>query len=189
MASAYSQLPEEAKEKRRAANRRWREAHLDQAREATKAWQLRTKREPGEPSAYSKLPERRKQQLRKIQKRYRERHPEKVKERAKRWYWRDPDDRRERVFRWTYGMRFADYDALLQKQGGACAICGSAENKIKNKTARPLRLDHDHSGNFPRGILCHRCNLGLGYFGDDPKRLQCAATYLIERRWRTIIEA
>lgn len=43
-------------------------------------------------------------------------------------------------------------------------------------------VDHDHKINRFRGLLCHPCNLGLGWFRDNPERLRKAAQY-IEKFW------
>jgi len=64
----------------------------------------------------------------------------------------------------------ADYDAMYDAQGGACAVCG--------RTDEPLNVDHCHSSLKIRGLLCDRCNRGLGYFADKPELLRNAATYL-----------
>ena len=66
-----------------------------------------------------------------------------------------------------------DYDALLARQGGVCAIC---------RKNHPLGVDHCHLFNEVRGLLCNKCNLGLGMFDDDPDRLRAAADYLERSR-------
>jgi hypothetical protein len=71
-----------------------------------------------------------------------------------------------------YGMTLADYDALLERQNGVCAICESTDSD------RPLYVDHCHVRNKVRGLLCRSCNLGLGNFKDDPQRLRAATAYL-----------
>lgn len=65
------------------------------------------------------------------------------------------------------------YTQILNEQGGVCAIC-----KKTNSTNRALAVDHDHSTNQVRGLLCSNCNMGIGMFGEDPTRLRDAATYL-----------
>jgi hypothetical protein len=74
-----------------------------------------------------------------------------------------------------YGMSPLDYDALLALQGGVCAIC-------KKKSKRRLVVDHCHSRHRVRGLLCHKCNLGLGMFDDDIERLRSAIAYLERSR-------
>jgi hypothetical protein len=88
----------------------------------------------------------------------------------------DPDFcDRERARR--YGLSLADFRAMLERQGHACAICRRAD--------RPLQLDHFHATNTPRGFLCRKCNLGLGNFDDDPSLLRAAAAYLEAARATT----
>jgi len=52
----------------------------------------------------------------------------------------------------TYGLSAEQYDALLARQGGRCAIC-----RARPKSKR-LAVDHDHSTGAVRGLLCSRCN-------------------------------
>ncbi len=67
------------------------------------------------------------------------------------------------------------YDTMLDAQGGVCAIC-SGEN---TRTAhRRLAVDHNHTTNIKRGLLCDRCNRALGWFMDDPDLLAVARAYL-----------
>lgn len=68
------------------------------------------------------------------------------------------------------------YDAVLAKQGGGCAICGTAP-----KTRR-LNIDHCHATGQVRGLLCPRCNRGLGWFRDRIDLLHGAAVYLRRAR-------
>lgn len=45
-------------------------------------------------------------------------------------------------------------------------------------------MDHDHSNNKPRALLCHHCNVALGHLGDDPNLCLAAAMYLTN--WKKI---
>lgn len=78
------------------------------------------------------------------------------------------------VIRRTYGISLAEYDAMLEKQGGGCAICG----KTVDVGGRRLPIDHCHETAKVRGILCSHCNQGIGHFFDSPDLLMQAATYL-----------
>lgn len=51
-----------------------------------------------------------------------------------------------------------------------CTICASQANLV---------VDHDHKTNKIRGMLCNRCNQGLGQFKDDPELLEYARIYLL----------
>lgn len=72
-----------------------------------------------------------------------------------------------------YGITIADYDRMLDGQGGMCAICGSTD-----PVDRSFNVDHDHKTGRVRGLLCRWCNLLLGYAGDDTTRLDSAIEYL-----------
>jgi len=67
----------------------------------------------------------------------------------------------------------AEYDAMLERQGGVCAIC-------KGKSSGRLVVDHDHATGNVRGLLCGSCNLALGLLRDDRGRLRAAMAYLEE---------
>ncbi len=76
---------------------------------------------------------------------------------------------REYHLRRRYGIGQADYDALLEKQGGLCALCRQ----------RPAEhVDHDHVTGRIRGLLCSCCNQALGNARDDIATLQRAIDYL-----------
>ena len=68
-----------------------------------------------------------------------------------------------------YNLTLDEYNKILDSQDGVCAIC-----------LRGIRLcvDHNHKTGFVRGIICHFCNLGLGYFEDDIKRMKKAIKYI-----------
>lgn len=82
-------------------------------------------------------------------------------------------DNSDALFR-KYGITLEDYNNLLKYQGGCCSICGLTEEEHGKK----LCVDHDHFTLKVRGLLCTRCNQGLGMFKDSEKFLYSAITYL-----------
>lgn len=82
-------------------------------------------------------------------------------------------DNKRRRFK-KYGITAEDYDDLYEAQDGECAICGK---EFEDRYNDP-HIDHDHTTLAVRGLLCGACNVGVGYFYDDPGSLRAAATYL-----------
>lgn len=76
-----------------------------------------------------------------------------------------------------YGLTPEEYDQMVAAQGGLCASCGDPPT-----AGDKLCVDHCHDTGRIRGLLCRSCNLGIGYFRNDPARLQDAIVYL----WRLI---
>lgn len=72
-----------------------------------------------------------------------------------------------------YGISQEEYNSLLAKQHGSCAICGKAPNARYR-----LAVDHDHETRKIRGLLCQACNTALGKFNDDISLLKIAIEYL-----------
>lgn len=74
-----------------------------------------------------------------------------------------------------YGIS-AEYVAeMLEKQGGACAICRT--DKPGGRWGK-FAVDHCHASGVVRGLLCSRCNVALGQFDDDTRKLEAAIGYL-----------
>jgi hypothetical protein len=74
----------------------------------------------------------------------------------------------------AYGLTMADFTALLDEQGGVCAICKGGRSGPGNR----LHVDHDHTTGVVRGLLCSRCNTAVGLLRDDPRLAIAAADYL-----------
>jgi hypothetical protein len=74
-----------------------------------------------------------------------------------------------------YGITIEQYDAMLKKQQGVCAICTNPET-VNNK--KWLAVDHDHNTGFIRGLLCHDCNTGIAKLKDSQALLKSAIWYL-----------
>ena len=77
-----------------------------------------------------------------------------------------------------YGLTLDDYAQMLDEQGGGCAICGAVEPGGRGR----FHIDHCHATGVIRGLLCSRCNVGLGHFGDDAARMRLAIAYLERSR-------
>jgi hypothetical protein len=76
----------------------------------------------------------------------------------------------------VYGMSVDLYEEMLRVQGGGCAICGDKDPRRKH--SKWFAVDHDHTTNKVRALLCHNCNRGIGCLREDPVRLRQAASYL-----------
>lgn len=90
-----------------------------------------------------------------------------------------------------YRLRPEQYDAMRERQGYRCAVCGTHEDDLQPlRTGRPrvngeppaesfrLVVDHCHATNRVRGLLCTGCNTAIGHAKDSAKTLRAAADYL-----------
>lgn len=110
---------------------------------------------------------------------------ERQREATRRWNEANPDkvlDQRRRTRRREclrkFGLTETDYETMLVSQDGGCAICGSVVSGRKNDTA--LIVDHCHDTQKVRGLLCHPCNMILGFAKDSARVLEKAAAYIRE---------
>lgn len=93
---------------------------------------------------------------------------------SREWQEQNPAKRKAQRLK-VYGITPAEYDALLARQGGGCALCGWSD--ASNKKMFP-HVDHCHVTGRVRGILCDNCNMAIGKMKDNPDRLRAAAAYL-----------
>lgn len=93
---------------------------------------------------------------------YKRRNPNKVA----RWA-------RTSALRKRFGLGFDEFQAMCAAQDYRCLIC----------MERPewLCVDHDHKTGRIRGLLCQRCNVGLGNFKEDKTVLASLVKYIDER--------
>jgi hypothetical protein len=87
--------------------------------------------------------------------------------------------RRAYRLRSNYGISLEEYDAMLARQGGVCAICKKPPAKGKR-----LVVDHCHLTGMVRGLLCGKCNSLLAFGNDDPDIMRAAIAYLRAARKR-----
>lgn len=102
--------------------------------------------------------------------------------------WRDAqgaDYRRARSQWQLYRLPWDDYLAMLAGQNSACAIC----KEPFGDNPKLIDVDHDHKCDHPgkgikccracvRGILCHRCNMFVGFVESFHPLLGDALSYL-----------
>lgn len=93
---------------------------------------------------------------------------ERVKALRRKW----KKNNRQKLRAGVYGLSLEQHDKMLRDQEGVCAICHQESRRGM------LEIDHCHSSELVRGLLCGSCNRGLGLFHDDPKLLVSAAEYL-----------
>lgn len=81
----------------------------------------------------------------------------------------------------TYKLTIDQYKKLFVSQGYRCAIC---LNVIEFHGIYRVRavVDHCHTTQKIRGLLCGFCNSGLGQFREQPKNLQRAIEYLLSHQ-------
>jgi hypothetical protein len=99
-----------------------------------------------------------------------------TRKRGPRWKkYPDPKHRSwQRGIERLYGITEADYLALLEKQGGVCAVC-------KEPPQGKLCVDHVHDETKRvRGLLCTPCNQATGLLKDSPTNVLNLHTYLTQ---------
>jgi Recombination endonuclease VII len=72
-----------------------------------------------------------------------------------------------------FGISHEIYDEMLSKQNNSCAICLRT-----SPTGYGWHVDHCHTTKKVRGLLCSKCNQGLGLFEDSLTSLRKAIEYL-----------
>jgi hypothetical protein len=80
-----------------------------------------------------------------------------------------------------FGLDINEYETILIQQNYACAICKKSESALGTKSdgsPKRLSVDHCHKTKIIRGLLCQRCNSGLGQFFDNPEYLESAINFL-----------
>jgi len=89
---------------------------------------------------------------------------------------RNPERSSIRNRKRNFGISENGYLILLESQGSRCAICGVHVDNLK----KSLAVDHSHETGNIRGLLCTKCNVGLGHFQDSQALIMAAAEYLEE---------
>lgn len=97
------------------------------------------------------------------------------REASKKWRKENLERHKDNNAKRSYGLEHGTYDTMLAAQDGKCAICKTTEPGTRLVR---FHIDHCHTSNVVRGLLCEHCNRGLGHFKDDPALMRRAADYL-----------
>jgi len=81
------------------------------------------------------------------------------------------EGRKDYYLKWMFNITLEDYNTMLEQQDNKCCIC-------KINYSKTYHVDHCHTTNKVRGLLCDQCNKGLGHFKDNIDYLQSAIKYL-----------
>jgi len=81
-------------------------------------------------------------------------------------------ERKNKDLRYRYGIGLREYSNMIVDQHSKCPICG---NSIDFSNGH---VDHCHNTQEVRGVLCPKCNKGIGYLDDNVNNLKQAIKYL-----------
>lgn len=105
---------------------------------------------------------------------YLSKDPVRQREYQREWRAKNPEKVAEMRFRErlrVYGLTPETYQALLDSQGNACAICERGFGSTPH-------IDHCHETGKVRGVLCVDCNTSLGKLGDTVESIRKVLRYL-----------
>lgn len=77
-----------------------------------------------------------------------------------------------------YNLTIEDYNKMLKKQNGKCAMCKISQDEISRK----FDVDHCHTTGKVRALLCLNCNRGLGLLKDNIEVLKAGIKLLKRAR-------
>ncbi len=119
-----------------------------------------------------------KETIKKNQNKYREKNREKIAKSQREYYKLHRKERISYTMKKRFGITLEQYSRILKEQNGVCAICGNKEtHKHQSGKIKELAIDHNHITGKVRGLLCERCNHGLGKFNADSNGIEllCSA--------------
>ena len=123
-----------------------------------------------------------------MQKEWRKNNPERAKELNKRWVknnlectnkvkreWRinNPIKVKNAELKLKYGIDFEQMRQMYISQNGCCAIC-----HIRFAGRSDVCVDHDHTTEKVRQLLCHSCNRMLGDCKENPQIMLSGVEYI-----------
>jgi hypothetical protein len=101
------------------------------------------------------------------------------------WYHNNPEKAKSQRLK-RYGIDYEGYNKLREEQSYCCAVCKKHETKVSQGRAKTpataLVVDHCHTTEDIRGLLCTNCNTILGKCYDDISILMNAIQYLEKQK-------
>lgn len=94
---------------------------------------------------------------------------------------RKPEIRNNIQLKQKFGITLDEYNKILKCQKYVCAICEepeSVKNNNINGEVRKLAVDHDSITKKVRGLLCNRCNIGIGLLKHNINFLESSLEYI-----------
>ena len=91
------------------------------------------------------------------------------------YYHADKEAYRWRNIKNLYKLTKEDFFQMLEDQEHCCKLC---DNEFESLSQRHLHIDHCHETDKVRGLLCMKCNVGLGMLGDNEAGLLKALAYV-----------
>lgn len=182
---------DDQKAKRAEYARQYRKTHrdartADERREQKRAWrQANREKLAAQQRAYMAAHPEQRQRAAEYDREHRAKTREEHNAYRREWKRQNPE-RAAAIARRTnlkakYGITPEEFDAILDEQGGRCAICRTDDPGVHTRTKGrrgQFAVDHDHATGKRRGLLCLECNSGIGKLGDSIERLEAALRYL-----------
>lgn len=96
-----------------------------------------------------------------------------LRKKSLKYFRENKDVCRARQRKHNYGITEEEFLKLIESQNDRCAICSEKLTTSFNRI-----IDHDHKKFKVRGLLCRKCNCGIGFFNDNILIVQSALDYL-----------
>lgn len=104
-------------------------------------------------------------------KKYRLIHGDEMRQKNKEWEIKNPNKRRNSMYKGNYGITLDQYEEMVKIQEGKCLLC----DKVPKGR---LCIDHCHKNGRIRGLLCRSCNGALGVLGETLESIKKVERYL-----------
>lgn len=105
---------------------------------------------------------------------------EEILARSKAMHRAHPEKKRAAWRKRAYGLSPEQFSEMITSQGGCCAMCATPFGK-------KIYVDHNHATGAVRGLLCNKCNIGLGYY-EQPDFAVALDTYLSRPMLRLVAQ-